>query len=78
MTQTTNLGLTLLEVGQREKEATINEAFAKIDVAFGNTFLGDLATDPLVTGHKAGTTYFNTTVSKLKVLRGNLTWVNVA
>ena len=78
MTQTTNLGLTLLEVGQREKEATINEGFAKIDAQVGKLFLGDLASDPATTGLKAGVTYFNTTTSKLKVLRGNLTWVNVA
>lgn len=81
MTTTTRLGITLLEVGQREKEATINDGFIKIDAAIKDiqdtNYLGDLATDP-GTSYRPGTTYFNTTSQKLKVLRANLIWANAA
>lgn len=35
MSTTTNLGITKLEVGQAQKEATINEAFDTFDAVFG-------------------------------------------
>lgn len=79
MATTPNLNLTLLEVGQKEKEATINAALLAIDTKeiLRPTFLGDFASDP-VTTKPVGSTYYNTATSKLKVLRGNSTWVNVA
>ena len=72
---TTNLLLTLLDVGQKEKEVTINTNFALIDSTV-TRFLGDLASDPATTGLAKGTTYFNTATSRLKVLRGTNVWVN--
>lgn len=77
MATTTYLQLQLLEVGQREKEVTINENMASIDSKVIR-FLGDLPADPATLGISKGSTYFNTTTSKLKVLRANNTWVNVA
>lgn len=77
MATTTYLQLQFLEVGQREKEVTINENMASIDAKVIR-FLGDLPADPATTGISKGSTYFNTTTSKLKVLRANNTWVNVA
>lgn len=77
MAQTTYLLLDLLEVGQKEKEASINSAFNKIDQKVPR-FLGDLAADPATTGVPAGSTYFNTTSSKARILRANGAWANVA
>lgn len=77
MTVTTNLALTLLEVGQKEKEVTINQAFTNIDTKVIR-YLGEAASDPSPTGVTAGSTYYNTSSSKLKVLKSNATWVNVA
>lgn len=74
---TANLNLTLLDVGQKEKEVTINDNFTKIDASVLR-FLGDLASDPPTTGVKTGSTYYNTATSKLKVLRANNTWANAA
>lgn len=77
MATTSYLLLKLLEVGQKEKEATINENMNLIDNKVPR-FLGDLATDPSTTGIPKGSTYFNTATSKLKVLRANNTWVVVS
>lgn len=77
MTTTSHLALTLLEVGQKDKEVTINQAFTDIDTKVVR-YLGESATDLSVTGVAAGSTYYNTTSSKLKVLKSNSTWVNVA
>lgn len=74
---TTNLLLTLLDVGQKEKEVTINTNFNIIDSKLP-LYLGELSTDPSTTGKAFGSTYYNTTLSKLKVLKTNATWVNVA
>ena len=77
----TRLNLTLLEVGQREKEATINDSLTKIDTAIAaiqdSKMLADQAADPAGT-YIAGTMYFNTTTSKLRVVRSNLIWANAA
>ena len=80
MATTTNYLLTLLEVGQKEKEVTINTNFTTMD----NTpkYLGDLASDPAsVSTTPVGSTYYNTAVSKLKVLRAktpSVVWANAA
>jgi hypothetical protein len=80
MAATTNYAMTLLEVGQKEKEVTINTNFTTLD----NTpkYLGDLASDPAsVATTPVGSTYYNTATSKLKVLRSKsptVVWSNVA
>lgn len=75
MAQTSYLQLKYIDVGQKEKEVTINDNMAALDSKVLR-FLGDLAADPPTTGVPAGSTYFNTTSSVLRVLRGNNTWVN--
>ena len=77
MATTTNFQLTLLEVGQKDKEVTINTNMTLLDQKVPR-YLGELATDPSGSGVPNGSTYFNTTVSKLKVLKTNGTWVNAA
>jgi hypothetical protein len=77
MAQTSYLQLDLLEVGQKEKETTINGNMTKLDQKVLR-YLGDLASDPATTGVPAGSTYYNTATSKLKVLRANNTWANAA
>lgn len=72
---TANLQLTLLEVGQKEKEVTINTNFASIDAKVIR-YLGEFASDPNTSGIVPGCTYFNTSSSKLKVLKTDFTWVN--
>lgn len=62
-----------LTVGQKEKEVTINTNFAQVP-----RYLGELTADPATAGVSAGSTYFNTTASKLKVLKGSGVWTNVA
>ena len=74
MTATTNWGFTLLEIGQKDKSNTINTNMSLLDNA--PKFLGDLSADPTTTNVPKGSTYFNTGTSRLKVLRGNNTWVN--
>ncbi len=79
MATTTHYGLTLLEVGQKEKEVTINENFTSLDVI--PKYLGDLAADPsVITTVPVGSTYFNTSTSKLRVLRNKTgpIWSDVA
>ena len=76
MANTTNLSLTLLEVGQKDKEVTINTNMQTLDGKIC-LFLGDLATDPATT-YPHGSTYFNTQTNKTKILRANATWVNIA
>ena len=77
MATTSYLLLKLLEVGQKEKETTINDNMTLIDQKVPR-FLGDLASDPSTSGVPKGSTYFNTTSSKLKVLRANNTWAVAA
>lgn len=76
MATTAKLNLTYLEIGQRDKSTTINSNYDIIDGL--PRFLGDLSADPSPTNVAQGSTYFNITSSKLKVLRGNNSWVNVA
>ena len=73
---TTNLGLTQLEVGQKEKEVTINSNNAILDAKVPRA-LADNAADPSTVGLAPGSTYYNTTLSKVKWLRPNLTWVTL-
>jgi hypothetical protein len=77
MATTSNFGLTLLEIGQKNKEITINENLQLIDSRVPK-YLGELATNPTSTGVPAGSTYYNTTTSKLMFLKANGTWVNAA
>ena len=74
MTTTTNLGLTQLEVGQKEKEVTINTNNSLLDSKVPRV-LPDAASPPATTGLAPGTTYFNTSDSKVYWLRPNLAWV---
>lgn len=80
MAATTNYALVLLETGQKEKEVTINTNFSTLDNI--PKYLGDLATDPTsVTTTPLGSTYFNTGILKLKVLRQktpSVIWSNAA
>lgn len=76
MAKTAYLELDLLDVGQREKEATINNALNKVDQK-SLRFLGSAALDPATTSVPLGSTYYNTTNSKLKVLLAG-GWTNVA
>jgi len=76
MATTPNLGLTQLEVGQSEKEVTINTNNAILDSKSARV-LADAASDPVTTGMAPGTTYYNTALSKVKWLRPNLTWVTL-
>lgn len=71
---TANLQLTLLEVGQKEKEVTINTNFSSIDAKIIR-YLGEFASDPNTSGIVAGCTYFNTTSGKLKTLNSSSAWV---
>lgn len=77
---TTNYAMTLLEVGQKEKEVTINTNFTTLD----NTpkYLGDLAANPAtVDTTPLGSTYYNTVSLKLMVLRAktpSVVWSAVA
>lgn len=77
MTTTTNFQLTLLEVGQKDKEVTINTNMQLLDLKIPR-YLGELTTDPTSSGVAYGSTYYNTSTSKLKVLRTTGTWVNAA
>ena len=74
MAQTANLGLTQLEIGQKEKEVTINTNNTLLDSKVARA-LADAASPPSTTGLAPGTTYFNTTDSRVYWLRPNLTWV---
>lgn len=79
MATTTNYALTLLEVGQKEKEVTINTNFTTLDRT--PKFLGRLAANPATTGVPLGSTFFNTATSKLVVLTQitpSVIWSNAA
>ncbi len=71
---TANLGLVQLEVGQKEKEVTINTNMATLDAKVPRA-LADAASAPSSTGVAPGSTYFNTTDSKVYYLRNNLSWI---
>ena len=69
MATTTNYNLTLLEVGQKEKEITINTNFTQLDNVVPK-YLGDLAAAPVsLTNIPVGSTYYNTSTAQLFVLR---------
>lgn len=74
MANTTNLGLTYLEIGQKDKSITINTNMDLLDVL--PTYLGEAASDPATTNVAPGSTYYNTSGSNLKVLKSDLTWTN--
>lgn len=74
MATTPNLGLTQLEVGQSNKEATLNTNQLTLDSKVARA-LPDAASAPVTTGLAPGSTYFNTTDSKVYWLRPNGTWV---
>ena len=76
MAQTSYLQLDLLEVGQKEKEATINGNMTKLDQKVPR-YLGDLASDP-TSPAPAGSTYYNTATAKMRFLRANNTWTDAA
>ena len=73
MTTTTNLGLTQLEVGQKEKEVTINTNNATLDTKVP-IVLADAAVDPSAVGRAPGTMFYDTAKKVLKVLRNGGTW----
>ena len=77
MANTTNFNLTLLEIGQKNKETTINTNMELLDQKIPR-YIGELSSDPTASGVSSGSTYFNTSTSKLKVLKTNGTWVNAA
>lgn len=72
MTTTTNYALTLLEVGQKEKEVTINTNFNLLDNV--PKYLGSFASNPITTGVPLGSRYFNTGTSTFRTLTGTSTW----
>lgn len=74
MATTPNLGLTQLEIGQKEKEVTINTNQTLLDSKVPRA-LPDAATAPATTGLANGSTYYNTTDSKVYWLRPGGTWV---
>ena len=74
MATTTNLALTYLEIGQKDKSITINTNMDLLDAL--PTYLGELAADPATTGVSHGSTYYNTGSSVLKVLKTTNVWVN--
>lgn len=67
--------ITQLTVGQKEKEVTINTNYLAIP-----RYLGEFATaqQPATAGVTQGSTYYNTTTSKLMFLNTSNTWINVA
>jgi hypothetical protein len=67
MATTTNWNLTLLEVGQKEKEVTINQNMTELSSRVPR-FLGRLAANPSEAGVPLGSTYFNTTSNKIVCL----------
>ena len=77
MATTQNLQLTLLTVGQMEKEVTINTNFQSIDQKVIK-YLGELGADPSVNGVAIGSTYFNTVSNKIHVLKSTGAWAPCA
>lgn len=74
MATTPNLGLTQIEIGQKEKEVTINTNNTVLDSKVPRA-LADAASAPVTTGLAPGSTYFNTSDSKVYWLRPNMTWI---
>ena len=65
--------ITELVVGQKEKEITINTNYLATP-----RYLGEFASAPATTGVSIGSTFYNSTSSKLMFLNTVSTWVNVA
>lgn len=63
----------VLEVGQGNKEALINTNFAAVP-----RYLGEATADPSTVDVPAGSTYYNSTALKMKVLLTNNTWANAS
>ena len=78
MATTPNLGLTLLEIGQKNKETAINDALTLIDTSVNTRvkYLGELAADPAPSAALVGARYWNTVSSVFRTLRNSTTWVN--
>jgi len=74
MATTTNLNLTYIETGQKDKSTTINTNMDLLDAL--PSYLGELASDPATVGVAHGSTYYNTGSSTLKVLKTDDSWVN--
>lgn len=72
MSTTTNYGLTLLEVGQKEKEVTINTNYNILDNV--PKYLGSATTNPSTTNVPLGSRYYNTSSSKFFTLTATGTW----
>lgn len=80
MALTTNWNLTLLEVGQKSKEVTINQNMTELSNRIPR-FLGRLAANPSEAGVPLGSTFYNTVTSKLVVLTQitpSVIWSNAA
>ena len=75
MTQTTNLKLTYVEIGQKEKSVTINTNFDLLDSL--PTYLGEHASAPATVEVAAGSTYYNSTTLKLNFLKSNDVWTEI-
>lgn len=76
MATTTKWGLKLMEIGQKDKTVTINDNMGILDNA--PKYLGEFSSDPATTNVPNGSTYYNSTASKLKVLLSSTTWANAA
>ncbi len=72
MAANTNLP-TMLEIGQKNKETTINDNFSKSVPKF----LGEFASDPATADLFPGVTYFNTTLLTTKQLSTAKVWHTV-
>ena len=76
MATTPNLGLRLLDVGQKEKEMSINTNMQILDNGLPR-FLGEFAAAPTSTGIPPGSTYLNSTSNITQVLKADGTWINM-
>ena len=65
--------ITELVVGQREKEITINTNYLALP-----RYLGEFASAPSTADVSIGSTFYNSTTSKLMFLNTSSTWVNAA
>lgn len=80
MSITTNWNLTLLEVGMKSKEVTINQNMQELSNRIPR-FLGRLAANPSEAGVPLGSSYFNTATSKMVFLTQvtpTVIWSNAA
>jgi len=67
MATTPNLGMTLLETGQRSKEATINEALTTLDSQFGAALVASLQL-PIVDPLNNGALWLDNGVLKISIV----------